>query len=283
MLACAGPCACARIRTLQSNNLGPCRGRAWRGSGEHPFLLDNLWDLRILIDYLASRPDVDAARIGCTGVSLGGMHTWLLAALDARIACAAPLIGVQACTCLCTAASALTLVASLELRVAHSAPAPNWHVGRCQNWRVPSLCRPVCLRAGAAHCLHGWRPGNCVTTDAQADYAAKMCIRYDMHQICRPPRALLVQNFGWAVHHNAFHARVGSIPAVFAAAAVDLGYSSVTAEVVRAVWDKLLPGLLTVRSTQDFKQSIPVHSLFTHSICVTAVQRRICGGLVVWI
>ncbi|KAK9840969.1 hypothetical protein WJX81_003405 [Elliptochloris bilobata] len=122
-------------------------GRAWRGSGEHPFLLDNLWDLRVLVDYLAGRPDVDAARIGCTGVSLGGMHTWLLAALEPRIACVAPLIGVQ--------------------------------------------------------------------------------------------------SFGWAVQHDAFHARVGSIPAVFAAAAVDLGLSSVTAEVVRAVWDKLLPGLLT--------------------------------------
>jgi hypothetical protein len=29
------------------------------------------------------------------GVSLGGMHTWLCAALDQRVAAAAPLIGVQ--------------------------------------------------------------------------------------------------------------------------------------------------------------------------------------------
>lgn len=29
------------------------------------------------------------------GVSLGGMHTWLCAALDKRVAAAAPLIGVQ--------------------------------------------------------------------------------------------------------------------------------------------------------------------------------------------
>ena len=84
-----------------ASTYGLCQGRAWRGSGEHPFLLDNLHDLRILVDYLAGRPDVDAARIGCTGVSLGGMHAWLLAALDARIACAAPLIGVQEC---CSAA-----------------------------------------------------------------------------------------------------------------------------------------------------------------------------------
>ena len=62
-----------------------------------------------------------------------------------------------------------------------------------------------------------------------------------------------MQSFGWAVAHNAFHARVGSIPAVFAAAAVDMGRSSVTAEVVRAVWDKLLPGLLTVANTLNPK------------------------------
>lgn len=41
------------------------------------------------------RPDVDARRIGCTGVSLGGMHTWLAAAADERIVAAAPMIGVQ--------------------------------------------------------------------------------------------------------------------------------------------------------------------------------------------
>ncbi len=70
--------------------------RAWRGSGEHPYLLDNLWDLRVLVSYLYGRPDVDAARLGASGVSLGGMHAWLLAALEPRIAAAAPLIGVQA-------------------------------------------------------------------------------------------------------------------------------------------------------------------------------------------
>eukprot|EP00887_Chlorella_sp_A99_P002427 scaffold10.g2427.t1 len=68
---------------------------AWRGSGERPFLLDTVWDVLRLLDYLETRPDVDTARIGCTGVSLGGMHTWLAAAADPRIAVAAPMIGVQ--------------------------------------------------------------------------------------------------------------------------------------------------------------------------------------------
>lgn len=49
----------------------------------------------ILLDYLETRSDVDASRIGMTGLSLGGMHTWLAAALDDRVAVAAPMIGVQ--------------------------------------------------------------------------------------------------------------------------------------------------------------------------------------------
>ena len=37
------------------------------------------------IDYLLSRPEVDASRIGCTGVSGGGWRTNILAALDERV------------------------------------------------------------------------------------------------------------------------------------------------------------------------------------------------------
>lgn len=75
----------------------------------------------MLVDYLAGRPDVDAARIGCTGVSLGGMHAWLLAALDARIACAAPLIGVQACMHCCGVTCVVALGVALALCPACSA------------------------------------------------------------------------------------------------------------------------------------------------------------------
>ena len=42
------------------------------------------------IDYLVSRPDIDAKRIGCTGNSGGGTLTAYLMALDERIVCAAP-------------------------------------------------------------------------------------------------------------------------------------------------------------------------------------------------
>ena len=65
------------------------------GDKGHPFLLDSVWDGARIIDWLTSLPDVDPTRIGATGVSLGGMQAWLLAAADPRLSAAAPLIGVQ--------------------------------------------------------------------------------------------------------------------------------------------------------------------------------------------
>ncbi len=40
------------------------------------------------VDYLASRGDVDADRLGCAGLSGGGLRTVFLAGLDDRIKCA---------------------------------------------------------------------------------------------------------------------------------------------------------------------------------------------------
>ena len=44
------------------------------------------WDDMRTIDYLVSRPEVDASRIGCVGVSLGGYRSLMLSGLDDRIA-----------------------------------------------------------------------------------------------------------------------------------------------------------------------------------------------------
>lgn len=49
-----------------------------------------IWDGVRAIDYLVSRPDVDASHIGCTGNSGGGNMTCYLMAYDERIAAAAP-------------------------------------------------------------------------------------------------------------------------------------------------------------------------------------------------
>ncbi len=73
-----------------------------RGTGEHhalgtaPILLGQslggymTWDAVRALDYLASRPEVDATRLGCTGNSGGGNMTSFLMAYDDRVAAAAP-------------------------------------------------------------------------------------------------------------------------------------------------------------------------------------------------
>lgn len=69
--------------------------RTYRTGKELPFLYDTVWDVLRLLDYLETRADVDARRIGMIGFSKGGMETYLAAAVDARIAVAVPCIGVQ--------------------------------------------------------------------------------------------------------------------------------------------------------------------------------------------
>lgn len=44
-----------------------------------------VWDMQRALDYLVSRPEVDAERLGCIGHSLGGQQTLFLAALDPRL------------------------------------------------------------------------------------------------------------------------------------------------------------------------------------------------------
>ena len=74
------------------------RYNTWAGNHEHVmskslFCAGTTWpgvfvgeDQRAL-DYLCSRPDVDAARVGCGGLSGGGLRTVYLAGADARIQC----------------------------------------------------------------------------------------------------------------------------------------------------------------------------------------------------
>ncbi|KAG6507528.1 uncharacterized protein LOC121981152 [Zingiber officinale] len=68
---------------------------AWKNGDTMPFIYDTVWDLIKLADYLVQREDVDPARIGITGESLGGMHAWFAAAADERYSVVVPIIGVQ--------------------------------------------------------------------------------------------------------------------------------------------------------------------------------------------
>jgi dienelactone hydrolase len=73
--------------------------RAWKTppgkEQEHPFYFDTCWDIWRTIDYLQTRPDVDGERLGMIGFSMGGIETWLAAAVDDRVKVAIPAIGVQ--------------------------------------------------------------------------------------------------------------------------------------------------------------------------------------------
>ncbi len=69
--------------------------RAYRGSGEHPFFFDPVWDVMRLIDYLETRDDIDPKRIGMIGFSKGGIEAYLAAAVDPRIAVAVPCISIE--------------------------------------------------------------------------------------------------------------------------------------------------------------------------------------------
>jgi dienelactone hydrolase len=124
--------------------------RAWKTKPgepqEHPFYYDTCWDLWRTVDYLLSRDDVDPARLGMIGFSMGGIETWLAASVDERVKVLVPAIGVQ--------------------------------------------------------------------------------------------------SFRWSLDNDKWQARANTIKAAHEAAAKDLGEDKVNAKVCRALWDKVVPGIL---------------------------------------
>jgi dienelactone hydrolase len=62
------------------NHMAICMGRSLTGLWT--------WDLMRLIDYIVTREDCDPERIGCGGLSGGGLQTLWVTAMDDRIKCA---------------------------------------------------------------------------------------------------------------------------------------------------------------------------------------------------
>ncbi len=65
----------------------------WNARGYTPAGIE-AWNSIRALDYLETRPEVDAKRLGMTGRSGGGSYTWTTAALDERVKVAAPVAGI---------------------------------------------------------------------------------------------------------------------------------------------------------------------------------------------
>jgi cephalosporin-C deacetylase-like acetyl esterase len=65
----------------------------WNARGYTPAGVE-AWNAIRALDYLETRPEVDATRLGVTGRSGGGAHSWYLTALDDRIKCLVPVAGI---------------------------------------------------------------------------------------------------------------------------------------------------------------------------------------------
>ena len=96
-----------------------------------------LWNSIRVLDYLASLPDVDPARIAATGASGGGTQVFLLAAVDDRLALSAPVnmvSGIMQGGCVCENAPGLRIGTNNIEAAAMMAPKPMLLVAATGDW-----------------------------------------------------------------------------------------------------------------------------------------------------
>ncbi|MEN3001172.1 MAG: hypothetical protein ABDI19_04930 [Armatimonadota bacterium] len=116
------------------------------------------WNSLCAFEWLARQPQVDAKRIGCSGISGGGTQTFLLAAVEPRLACAAPVKMVSSTMqggCICENPPLLRLFACNPEITALCAPRPLLLISDSGDWtadnpeRVAPFLRKVYQLYGA--------------------------------------------------------------------------------------------------------------------------------------
>jgi dienelactone hydrolase len=100
------------------------------------------WDSIRALDFLESLPDVDKKRLACTGESGGGTQTFMLGAVDSRLALQAPIVMVSHTMqggCLCENAPGLRVDYSNMEIAAVPAPRPQILVAATGDWTRATL------------------------------------------------------------------------------------------------------------------------------------------------
>lgn len=96
-----------------------------------------LWNSLRATDFVISLPEVDPARIGCAGASGGGTQTFMLTAIDQRIAACAPVVMVSSIMqggCLCENAPGLRIDTNNMEIAALATPRPQLLVAATGDW-----------------------------------------------------------------------------------------------------------------------------------------------------
>jgi dienelactone hydrolase len=100
------------------------------------------WDSIRALDLLESLPDVDKTRLACTGASGGGTQTYILGAIDDRLAAQAPVVMVSHTMqggCACENMPGLRIKYSNMEIAAAAAPRPQILVSDTRDWTKTTL------------------------------------------------------------------------------------------------------------------------------------------------